>query len=79
MAKRRVCPACHRTFTKGARALFAARTGARPATVCSKCAAGGVLIVPDQTGDLSQCMNCTNPAVVCLACVAKAKGKDGAK
>lgn len=71
--KRRTCPACHATFQKGVRALFNARTGARSATVCKACAGRGLLVVPDTTGDLSQCMNCSNPAVICLACVAKAK------
>lgn len=73
MSAKRVCPACHQSYVKGRRVQFAARTGLRGATVCNKCADGGVTIVQDKTGDLSKCLNCENPAVVCLACVAKGK------
>ncbi len=69
MSKKRLCPACDRSFVKGARVLFAARTGARSATVCKRCADGGTLIVQDKSGDLSKCIRCEeNAAVVCLAC-----------
>lgn len=71
MPKRRLCPACELPFIKGRRVHFAARTGMRIATVCGPCADGGVTIVQDNSGDLAKCMNCPNPAVVCLACVAR--------
>lgn len=71
MGKRRTCPACARGFVVGVRVLFAARTGARRATVCVRCAESGLVVVQDRTGDLGRCVYCeTNAAVCCLACVA---------
>jgi hypothetical protein len=61
----RICPACGENFRKGARALLAARTGARMATVCSACAARGLLIVQDRTVDETKCVNCNLPATHC--------------
>lgn len=73
MPSRRTCPACAKAFQKGVRALFCARTGPRMATVCQKCAAGGVLMVQDHTGDVTRCVSCEkHPAVHCSVCVVKA-------
>jgi hypothetical protein len=69
MSSKRLCPACDKPFIKGVRVLFAARTGARGATVCKRCADGGLLVVQDRSGDLTRCFYCEdNAAVCCLAC-----------
>jgi hypothetical protein len=69
VSSKRHCPACGAASIKGVRVFFAARTGARNATVCQRCADGGLLVVQDKTGDLAKCTMCErNPAVVCLAC-----------
>jgi hypothetical protein len=45
-------------------------------TVCQKCAAGGLLIVQDLTGDVTQCVECERfPASKCSACVTRALAK----
>lgn len=76
MPAKRVCPACHADFIKGRRVLFAARTGARMATVCQPCADKGLTIVQDRTGDVEKCVECDrNPACLCTACVAKKTGE----
>lgn len=72
MSAKRICPACDQPFIKGTRVLFAARTGARNATVCQRCARGGMLVVQDKSGDLAKCVYCeVNAAVACLACTVK--------
>lgn len=69
MSTRRTCPACHGSFLVGKRALFAARTGPRMATVCSTCFNAGLTIVQDKTGDVTQCTTCErNPACLCSLC-----------
>jgi len=74
VSARRICPACHKNFVKGERALVAFRTGVGSATVRGKCAAAAVKVVPDQTGDLTKCIYCeTNDAVCCLACAMQKK------
>lgn len=76
MASKRTCPACHGDFIVGKRALFAARTGARMATVCQACFNGGLTIVQDRTGDVEKCTTCDrNPACLCTACAAERVSK----
>ena len=71
MASKRICPACSKPFVKGVRVLFAARTGARGATVCKRCADGGLLVVQDKTGAFEMCTECEKrPACVCSVCLA---------
>lgn len=73
MASKRTCPACHTSFLSGRRALFAARTGARMATVCQGCFNSGLTVVQDKTGNVTACVECElNPAVKCSACVHRA-------
>lgn len=71
MASKRICPACSKPFIKGVRVLFAARTGARGATVCKRCADSGLVVVQDQTGAFEMCTECEKfPACICSVCLA---------
>lgn len=71
MGARRTCPACQRSFQSGVRVWFAARTGMREATVCKRCASGGVTIVQDKSADTHACAFCERrPAVFCSVCAA---------
>lgn len=73
VAKRVACPACSRNFVRGAVVWFASRTGLRRTRVCQKCAAAGVTIVQDKSGDFERCAQCEkNAATVCTRCMAAA-------